>query len=260
MRSQRFAGATALVTGAARGVGKATAAAFAEEGANVVLVDVDEPGVRAAAEAMPRVGGEAVAVGCDVSSAADVDAAVGAAVERFGALHVLVNAAGVISLGRCADLPEADWDRVIDINAKGVFLTMRRAIPELDRAGGGAIVNVASQAGKRGEPEAGHYCASKAAVILLSRSVALEVAPRIRVNCVCPGYVDTDLQAQAAHYVARTTGESAGAVLDEMLSEIPMGRFQQPIDVARLVLFLASDDASEITGEDVNISGGLTTY
>jgi NAD(P)-dependent dehydrogenase (short-subunit alcohol dehydrogenase family) len=257
---RRFEGKTVIVTGAARGMGQAIASRFHAEGANLVLLDVDAEGVRSAGAALDGDAGRTVASACDVARAADAQAAVATALERFGRLDCLVNCAGVLSMAPLVDLTEEQWDAAMDVNAKGVFLMMRAALPALAATGMGSIVNVASQSGKRGEALLSHYCASKAAVILLTRSAALEVAPRVRVNSVCPGYVDTAMQDQAAAYVERETGTPASELLAEWVTEVPMGRFQQADDVAKLVLFLASDEASEITGEDVNITGGLMMF
>ncbi len=258
--SRRFEDRTAIVTGAARGMGEAVAAGLLAEGASVVMLDRDAGGVESAAAALDPDGGRTLARGCDVTSAADADSAVAAAVERFGSVDCLVNCAGVLSLAPFAELTEEQWDTVMDVNAKGVFLMMRAALPPLQASGVGSIVNIASQSGKRGEELLAHYCASKAAVILLTRAAALELAPAVRVNSVCPGYVDTAMQDQAAAYMAAESGTPLPELMDEWIKEVPMGRFQQAGDVAKLVLFLASDDASEITGEDVNVTGGLMMF
>jgi len=258
--SRRFEARTTIVTGAARGMGQAVAAAFLTEGAAVVMLDRDGAGVASAAATLDPDGGRTLARRCDVTSAADAEAAVAAAVDRFGGVDCLVNCAGVLSLAPFAELTEEQWDAVMDVNAKGVFLMMRAALRALEASGVGSIVNIASQSGKRGEALLTHYCASKAAVILLTRGAALELAPGVRVNSVCPGYVDTAMQDQAAAHMAAETGTPPSQLLAEWVTEVPMGRFQQAGDVAKLVLFLASEDASEITGEDVNITGGLMMF
>ncbi len=258
--SRRFESRTAIVTGAARGIGHAVAAGFLADGAAVVMLDIEAEGVESAAAALDPSGEHTLARRCDVTSARDADAAVAAAAERFGGVDYLVNCAGVLSLAPFAELTEEQWDAVMDVNAKGVFLMMRAALPALEASGVGSIVNIASQSGKRGEALLAHYCASKAAVILLTRGAALELAPAVRVNSVCPGYVDTAMQDQAAAHMEAETGTRAAELLADWVKEVPMGRFQQPGDVAKLVLFLASEDASEITGEDVNVTGGLMMF
>jgi NAD(P)-dependent dehydrogenase (short-subunit alcohol dehydrogenase family) len=241
-------------------MGHAIAAAFLAEGGAVTMLDIEADGVESAAAELDPDGGRTLARRCDVTSAADADAAVAATVERFGGVDCLVNCAGVLTMGPIGDLTEEQWDITMDVNAKGVFLMMRAAIPALQASGAGSIVNIASQSGKRGEALLAHYCASKAAVILLTRGAALDLAPAIRVNSVCPGYVDTAMQDAVAAEVAAETGTPASELLAEWVKEVPMGRFQQADDVAKLVLFLASEDASEITGEDVNITGGLMMF
>jgi NAD(P)-dependent dehydrogenase (short-subunit alcohol dehydrogenase family) len=260
MLTKRFEDKTAIVTGAAQGMGQAVAARMHAEGAAVVMLDVQAEAVAGAAAALDPDGAGTLAQRCDVTSAADAEAAVVAALERFGRVDCLVNCAGVLSLAPFAELTEEQWDAAMDVNAKGVFLMMRAAVPALRASGAGSIVNVASQSGKRGEELLAHYCASKAAVIVLTRAAALELAPTVRVNSVCPGYVDTAMQDHAAAYVAAETGTPVPELMDEWVNEIPMGRFQRADDVAKLVVFLASDDASEITGEDVNITGGLMMF
>jgi len=260
MREDRFQGRTAIVTGAARGMGRAVTERFLAEGASVVMLDLDAPAVDAAAAELDLGGERTMSRSCDVTSAADAEAAVAAAVERFGGVDCLVNCAGTLSLAPVWELTEEQWDTTMNVNAKGVFLMMRAALPALRESDSGSIVNIASQSGKRGEALLAHYCASKAAVILLTRAAALELAPAVRVNSICPGYVDTAMQDQAAAWVSADTGTPVPELMKEWVKEVPMGRFQEADDVAKLVLFLASDEASEITGEDVNITGGLMMF
>jgi NAD(P)-dependent dehydrogenase (short-subunit alcohol dehydrogenase family) len=158
---------------------------------------------------------------------------------------------------KVVDTPESDWDLVMDVNAKGVFLCTKAVLPHMLERGSGNIVNVASQAGKRGYKLFAHYCASKAAVIVFSRGVALEVAPHVRVNCVCPGIVNTDMMEREYAWETAMTGEPKESIKTRWMAGIPMGRFQEPEHVARVVLFLASDDASEMTGQAINITGGM---
>jgi len=260
MREDRFQGRTAIVTGAARGMGRAVTERFLAEGASVVMLDLDAPAVEAAAAELDLGGERTLSRSCDVTSAADAEAAVAAAVERFGGVDCLVNCARTLSLAPVWELTEEQWDTTMNVNAKGVFLMMRATLPALRESGSGSIVNIASQSGKRGEALLAHYCASKAAVILLTRAAALELAPAVRVNSICPGYVDTAMQDQAAAWVSADTGTPVPELMKEWVKEVPMGRFQEADDVAKLVLFLASDEASEITGEDVNITGGLMMF
>jgi meso-butanediol dehydrogenase / (S,S)-butanediol dehydrogenase / diacetyl reductase len=155
------------------------------------------------------------------------------------------------------EIKEEEWDLVMDVNAKGVFLCTKAIVPHMMERKSGAIVNVASQAGKRGYKLFTHYCASKAAVIVFSKGVALEIAPNVRINCVCPGIVNTDMMEREYAWEQAMTGEPKESIKARWMSGIPMGRFQEPEDVAHVVLFLASDDASEMTGQAINITGGM---
>ena len=177
--------------------------------------------------------------------------------ELLGGIDVLVNNAGVITMDKVVDVTEKDWDFVMDVNAKGVFLCVKAAIPGMLERGSGNIVNIASQAGKRGYKLFAHYCASKAAVIVFSKGLALEVAPTIRINCVCPGIVNTEMMDREYAWEEEMTGESKDSIKARWMSGIPMGRFQEPEHIARLALFLASDDSSEMTGQAINVTGGM---
>jgi meso-butanediol dehydrogenase/(S,S)-butanediol dehydrogenase/diacetyl reductase len=252
----RFEGASVVVTGAAQGMGRAVATAMVREGATVFAADVNAQRLSTTAAEL----GDAVApVGCDVRKAGDVDALFAAADERCGGVDHLITCAGVLTIGKCVDLKEDDWSWVMDVNAKGVFLCMRRALISMRSRRAPSIVNVASQAGKRGTPLLAHYCASKAAVILLSKTVALEAAPHVRVNCICPGVVTTEMLDREFEWTTQTTGESREAIEERWRAIVPLRRFQTPEQIARVVLYLASDDASEITGQAINVDGGLVT-
>jgi NAD(P)-dependent dehydrogenase (short-subunit alcohol dehydrogenase family) len=169
----------------------------------------------------------------------------------------MVNNAGTITIAPIVDIDEAEWDRVIDVNLKGVFLGMKFALPHMLRRGSGSIVNVASQAGKRGNRYIAHYNASKAGVISLTQTAALDAAPSVRVNCVCPGIINTELQEQEYDVVSRLTGKSRDEIKAEWIASMPLGRFQEVDDVVDAVLFLASEDARQTTGEALNVSGGM---
>jgi meso-butanediol dehydrogenase/(S,S)-butanediol dehydrogenase/diacetyl reductase len=253
---ERFSGAGVLVTGGAAGIGRAICEAFLAEGAQVAMLDVNEQRVREAAEALASLG-PVTPLAYDVRDSAQVTEAVRKSEEILGEINILVNNAGVVTMSRVVDLSEEDWDFVMDVNAKGVFLMVRQTLPAMLRRGNGVIVNVASQAGKRGYPLTAHYCASKAAVIVFTKGVALEVAPVVRINCVCPGIVDTAMVEQECIWEEEITGEPQAEIRRRLLASIPMGRLQEPHQVAPLVLFLASDDASEITGQAMNVTGGL---
>lgn len=246
----------ALITGGASGIGLATAERLAVEGIRLVLADIDADGL---GRAVASLGGEerAHAVTTDISSVADCEQAVAAAVERFGRLDILVNCAGVWVEGETDTMTEADWDRVVDVNLKGTFFMCRHAIPALE-ATGGCIVNVSSDAGLWGNKGAAIYCASKGGVTVLSKALAVELASRgVRVNAVCPGDVDSPM----IHYQARTYGGSDPAgYLADLLTAYPQRppRFIRPDEVAELIAFLCSERASPITGAAISIDFGLT--
>jgi len=248
MSKARFEGRVIYITGAASGIGRATAELFAAEGGTVFAVDVVEQGVRETIEAIRSTGGAAgggTAAGgfCDVASMASVRESIGAAVRQFGALHVLVNAAGVGRAVRFEEIDENEWHRVMSVNLNGVFHTMKVAIEHLLKQPGGNIVNVASIAGLRGQAYNSHYCASKAGMINLTRAVALEFIGRgLRANCVCPGGVLTPF---LQHFVPPENFEPS--VMAYYLPPVPslMG---EPIDIAQAVVFLASDAARMING------------
>ena len=237
----------AVITGAGSGIGRAAALLFAREGAKVVVADV----TGAEEETAAAIGDAATPVRADVSSAADVRAMIETARARYGRLDVLFNNAGIEGApGFTADCTEEDFDRVIAVNLKGVFLGMKYAIPVMLEHGGGSIINNASIAGLVGFPGAPAYCASKGGVVLLTKATALEYATQnIRVNAICPGVIETPM---IERYVS--TGEEARRMLVQIE---PVGRLGQPEEVAALALFLASDEASFITGAALPVDGGV---
>lgn len=249
---RRFQGKNVVVTGAAQGIGKAIAERFSREGANVFLADIQEEKARQVADSL---GGHSTY--CDVRVAADVRRMIDEAIAVMGSVDVLCNNAGTITMRATVDLTEDDWDENMDTNAKGVFLCTRAVLPHMLERRQGAIVNTASQAGKRGYKLFTHYCASKAAVIVFSKGVALEVAPHVRINCVCPGIVTTDMMEREYAWEEAMTGDSKDSIKERWMSGIPMQRFQSADDIAGVVAFLASDDASEMTGQAINITGGM---
>jgi NAD(P)-dependent dehydrogenase (short-subunit alcohol dehydrogenase family) len=246
----RFTGKTALVTGASSGIGRATAKALGGEGAHVVCAGRRADRLSETVEAIRAAGGEAVAAAGDVREEAVCARWVETARERFGALDLLVNAAGVIGPGTLADTAPAEWDRVMDSNLRSVYLLTRAATPELIRRKG-AIVNISSVAGLRPYPGITAYCVSKAGVDQLTRCAALELAPHgVRVNAVNPGVVVTEL-----HTVSSAVADYP-AFLERSKSTHPIGRVGQPEEVAALVLFLLGGDAGWITGATMSIDGG----
>jgi len=240
----------AIITGAARGIGAATAARLARDGFRVAVADVDEAAARATAERIGA-GGDAFAVGVDVTSEASVRAMVGAVLERAGRVDALVNNAGVA--GQAApswELPSGEWERVLAIDLSGVYYGCRAVLPHMLERGAGRIVNVASIAGKEGNPNAVPYSAAKAGVIGLTKAVAKEVAGRgILVNAVTPAVIDTPILEQL-------TPEH----IQYMISRIPLGRTGRPEEVAALIAWLCSEECSFSTGAVFDISGGRATY
>lgn len=240
-----------LVTGAARGLGRATASLLVERGAQVVVADLDEGGAqRTAAE----LGDAARAVRCDVSSSDDVAAALQATVDAFGGLDTLVNNAGIEIAKPLVEHTEAEYEQLMAINVKGVWLGIKHATPALAESGRGVIVNMSSVAGLAGAPLLGIYCASKAAVIQLSRVAAIELRDvGIRVNAVCPSFIDTKMVERLVAPFEETLPMSFAEAL-----EAKQGRLGTAEEVAEMVAFLVSDDASFTTGSEFVLDGGLT--
>jgi NAD(P)-dependent dehydrogenase (short-subunit alcohol dehydrogenase family) len=249
--SGRFAGRGILVTGAGSGIGRAAAQLFANEGGRVAVVDQDENEALATVTSIRQAGGEALAIGADVSREADCRGMVERALAAYGRLHVASNNAGLGASGfAVADEEEVTWSRLIDVNLKGIFLGMKYEIPAMVGAGGGAIVNTASVAGLVGERGIGAYSASKHGVVGLTRTAALDyIGQGVRINAVCPGATRTRILAS---WFQDPKVESF------ILSRHPIGRIAEPEEIARAVLFLASDDASFIVGQALAVDGGLT--
>ena len=247
----RLAGKVALISGGARGMGAAEARLFAREGARVVIADILEAEGRGLEADIKAKGGEAVFIRLDVTSEADWQTAVETAVSRFEKLNVLVNNAGIGGGGRIEDTTVEEWTRMMDINAKGVFLGTKAAIPAMRRAGGGSIVNISSQLGLVGmDISSPQYQASKGAVRLLTKSTAIQYAREgIRANSVHPGPIVTAM-------TERRRADPAQRQL--MVSRIPLGRYGEPDEVAYGVLYLASDESSFVTGSELVIDGGWT--
>lgn len=249
---------TAIITGAASGIGKATAINFAREGAKVMCADVNADGAEATARQIADTGGEAASVRADVSKEADVERMIGETVSRWGRLDTLYNNAGIGYGMPVTQIPAEEWDRLMGVNLRGVFLGCKHAIPQMLKNGGGAIVSTASDAGLRGQAMLSAYCASKGGVVLLTKSLAVEWAEQgIRVNCVCPGVIRTPILDPFLAQAQATTGTSVDELWKRMGEAHPMGRVGQPEEVAKAVTFLASDEASFITGVALPVDGGL---
>ncbi len=251
----RLADKVAIVTGAASGIGRGIAALFVEEGARVVVADIDDARGR---QVVAEVGGAPVAhyIHADVSDGAQVRALVEETMAAFGGLDILVNNAAIVIFKRLVDTEEHEWDRVIATNLRSVYLCCRHAIPHMARRGSGAIVNISSVRALATTPLVSSYDATKGAIVALTRSLALEYAPDgIRVNCVLPGSVDTPVfRANLRAEGDEEAGYRAAA------AGIPLGRVGQPLDIARAVLFLAGDEASYVTGVPFIVDGGMLAY
>lgn len=250
----RLTGKVAVVTGGGVGIGRAAAEELAAAGSSVVVADIDGARAEEAAAAIGRAGGHAHAVRADVASAEDAERLASEAVNRFGGVDILYNNAAIQIYGSVTEISEADWDATFAVNVKGVYLCSRACIPHMRKRGGGAIVNAASVQGILTQKRVAAYAASKGAVIALTRAMALDCAELgIRVNCICPGSVDTPmLRANAS-----VEGD-ADEVLARWGRNHPIGRVGRPEEIGRLVTFLCSDDASFITGASYVIDGGLT--
>lgn len=257
-------GRRALITGAAGGIGSATARAFAREGALVALVDLDENALRALSEeladATGRPADDFLPLAGDVTDAADVERYMGIVVERLGGLDALFNNAGIEGLvAPVQDYDDEMFERVLRVNVRGVWLNLKRAISIMLERGGGSIVNASSGAGLLGLPFMSAYVASKHAVLGMSRSAAVELAASgIRVNAVCPGPVGTRMMGSLEEQRAELAGQSVDEARAEFAGPIPMGRYGKPEEVAETVTFLSSDAASYITGAAITVDGGRT--
>ena len=246
----RLEGKVALISGGARGQGAAEAKLFAQEGAAVVIGDILQDEGKKVESEINEAGGSAVFVNLDVASSDDWQAAIDKAVSAFGKLDILVNNAAIYSRVPIEHASEEEWDSIIDINLKGVFLGTKLAIPAMRAAGGGSIVNISSTAGLVGSPRGGAYSASKGGVRLFTKNTAIQhAADRIRANSVHPGPIDTEM-------IADNIGTPEG--LAESVARVPLGRIGTIDDVALGVLFLASDESSYMTGAELVIDGGVT--
>ncbi len=252
-----FQGKVALITGGGGGIGRAASVGFAKRGAKVVVVDRDGAAAEATAGIIRQQGGDAIAVVADVTKSDDVKAYVKATIEKFGRIDCFFNNAGIEGkLVPTAELDEADFDAVIGVNVKGVFLGLRYVLPEMIRQGAGAIVNTASVAGLVATPGMPAYVASKHAVIGLTKATAGEVARQgIRVNAVCPGPVDTRMIHSLE---AMLNPDDPGAIGARYQAAQPTGRYTTPEEIANMVLFLCSDLASNTTGGQFVVDGGRT--
>jgi len=251
MRGMQLRGKTALITGSAGGIGRATALLFAREGAAVSMVDLNQAG-REVAEEISRAGGRAMFECADVSSATDCRRVVERTVREFGGIHILFNNAGIIRRAAVVEISEEEWDAVMAVNVKSIFLMCRAVIPIMAAAQGGSIINTASGWGLAGGARAAAYCASKGAVVLMTKAMAIDHGRQnIRVNCICPGDTDTAMLRSEA----RQLGEPEDRFVSESANR-PLGRIGKPEEIAQAALYLASEAASFVTGAALVVDGG----
>lgn len=253
----RLAGLRTVVTGSGRGIGHSIAKLFSAESATIACVDRDFAAATAAAEALTADGGAGRPFAADVANSKDARRAVTEAAEWMGGIDILVNNVGIGGHGTVETTTEEDWDHVMGTNPKSIFLMAKNAIPHMRSAGGGAIVNIGSGLGVTGASNWAAYSASKASVVMLTKLMALDHAGEgIRVNCVCPGMVETELSRANLRQAAADSGESFEAKRQQAIKSYPLGRLGQPEDIAQAVLFLASSQASYITGAVLVVDGG----
>src|ERR1700726_1283290 len=255
---KRFEGKSVLITGASRGIGKGIAQRFGEEGASLILA-ANEASVHELAEAFNASGVSAISVECDVTQKAEVESLYDRASAEFGKIDVSIQNAGVITIARIEELSENDWDRVMAVNTKGVFLCCQAAAVRMKPRRFGRVINTASGQARQGFIYTPHYAASKFGVVGLTQSLAKELAPfNITVNAFCPGIIDTDMWAYNDSAWGKLLGNyQPGELMQEWVNNIPLKRVGKAEDVAGLVTFLASDDAAYITGQTINVDGGL---
>jgi NAD(P)-dependent dehydrogenase (short-subunit alcohol dehydrogenase family) len=252
----RLSGKVAFITGGGTGIGRACALAFAREGAEVAIAGRRKEPLDKVAREIVAAGGKSFALSCDVTQRSSVESALAQAEKHFGRLDTLVNNAGAVVVATAEHTSDADWDRVLAANLTGTFFVSRAALAVLRRAGGGSIINIGSVLGLVARKDRAAYCAAKAGVCGLTRAMALDHAhERIRVNCICPTLVETELGMLSIQQTANAVAE-----IQKRIAEIPIGRLGKPEDVAMMAVYLASEEASWITGASFPLDGGLTAY
>ncbi len=259
--SGELAGRVAIVTGAGQGIGRATALELARLGADVVVAELNAEGAERTAKEVRGLGGKALALPTDVTRRADLDAMVERTKRELGRIDVLVNNAGIYRAASVLDVSEEHWDAIMTINARAVFFASQAVLPVMIAQKRGSIVNLASMAGKIGSKTNLPYNASKAAVVSLTKSLALaHAADGVRVNCVCPGFVETDMWTKVAREQGALLGMSAEEFTRHRQKTVPLGRMERPEDVAAVIGFLASDRAGYMTGQALSVDGGLVMH
>lgn len=259
--AQGLDGKVAVITGSGRGIGRAIAKRYALEGAAVIVSDVDPQPVAETVAAIGAAGGRAAANICDVRDPHQMEAMFDAAEEAFGPVDISVNNAGYVAAAKIVDETVEGWDKMFAVNTRGVFLGVQQAARRMIPRKAGCIVNIASAAGKRGRANTMTYCATKHAVIGITRAAAVELAPYgIRVNALCPGLVDTRFWQTLDPMLSELDDNAAGTAWDRALPAIPLGRYEKAEDVANAAFMVASDDASYITGQSLSVDGGLVMY
>jgi len=251
-------GKVAIVTGGAKGIGASIVEGFVKEGASVVIADSDVDAAQQLAEKLRRNGAKVLVVRADVTKKSDADNLIATTLNEFGVIDILVNNAGVVSDISFVDLEESEWDRICDVNIKGVYLITRAVVPHMMSSRYGKIINLSSLAGKRGNIGLAHYCASKFAVIGITQSLAKELGQyNINVNAVCPGIVGTAMWDTLLDARSRRQNLSREQIWEVWMEQTPLKRPQTPEDMANVVLFLSSEISRNITGEAISVNGGL---
>jgi NAD(P)-dependent dehydrogenase (short-subunit alcohol dehydrogenase family) len=254
----RIPGRTSVITGGGSGIGRSTAILLSQNGAKIVVADLDSKAGNETVQVIRKHSGEAIFVKANVSKTVEVRHLMETAVSKFGSIDILFNNAGVPGPHSITDTSEEEWDRVLDINLKGVFLCSKYAIPHMIKRKRGTIINTASAVGLVGSAGQASYCASKGGVVMLTKAMALDCAGfGIRVNCVCPGFVETPM---VERFLATINSAERKKVVESLKKLHPLGRFAKPEEIANAVLYLASDDASFVTGCAFPIDGGWTAY
>ena len=254
-------GQVAIVTGAGRGIGRATALELAKMGADIVIAELDQNGADTTAKLVKDVGRRAAVIPTDVTKRADLAQMAERTKSQFGRIDILVNNAGIYRAAATMDITEEHWDAIMNINAKAVFFATQAVLPTMIAARRGSIVSLASMAGKIGSKTNLPYNASKAAVVSLTKSLALaHAADGIRVNCVCPGFVETDMWQMVARDQSKLLGLTPEEFTRQREKSVPLGRMEKPQDVANVIAFLCTDRAGYMTGQALSVDGGLVMH